>query len=623
MAFDFPSSPNNGETHEINGKIYEYSSVSDTWDIKESVSSTNLTFFKPQDKNDILNGDFQAEVAGSNWEIVGATHNSGDGYTLTATDYLEIRASVVPDTPYTITTISHNALPNAFVKVGTLQDSDDVHLGDNSGSITFTPTTQKVWIKIYRDSEDCGLSSAIMNGKVKELFQVEFAQGDGLRFLADDGNYKKYQTVLDRFAKRVSEHTGSDGSTSSDDLSKFTTSGSYSWSENDIGKKIEITGSLNGNDDMYTIVSFFNVNSVVVSPALHAEETSMDYEIQREREIILGDSSPSKFFTGSGFYRYITAFFNKTLSDINISGGAVNQYFFDPLTNTIALSNASAYATDLDAHIVAGDMIEINGVEREVVSVDYNFSSSDDRIVIDDTSGLIPNSWTSATIKNAIFSQVNYGDFTDINVSGDIIRSTTDSGFLKGTTSTTHTNPIFVASETTLSSTSVGDMKGVGYAHTDASFISTTSGTGEGLYVADGGGTPKIFLNGTTGVMQGEATSAQFADLAEKYTADDDYEPGTVMEIGGTEEVTLYSGGPLAGVVSTDPGFMLNSELEGGVYIALKGRVPCKVQGSVKKGQYVIAFDSGNGCSSDEYLPGRTIGVALSDSVDGMVEVKI
>ena len=88
------------------------------------------------------------------------------------------------------------------------------------------------------------------------------------------------------------------------------------------------------------------------------------------------------------------------------------------------------------------------------------------------------------------------------------------------------------------------------------------------------------------------------------------------------EEVTLYQEGmPLAGVVSTEPGYMLNSELKGGVYVALKGRVPVKIKGSAIKGQYINASKDGYGIASD-IKRDCTIGVCLKDGSD-IVEVKI
>jgi hypothetical protein len=100
----------------------------------------------------------------------------------------------------------------------------------------------------------------------------------------------------------------------------------------------------------------------------------------------------------------------------------------------------------------------------------------------------------------------------------------------------------------------------------------------------------------TARIFRGTATSAQYADLAEKYLPDADYEAGTVVCIGGEKEITASTWGKRAiGVISTNPAYMMNSELEGGVYVALKGRVPVKVIGRIKKGDELIAAN--NGCA--------------------------
>jgi hypothetical protein len=100
--------------------------------------------------------------------------------------------------------------------------------------------------------------------------------------------------------------------------------------------------------------------------------------------------------------------------------------------------------------------------------------------------------------------------------------------------------------------------------------------------------------NITANIFNGTATAARYADLAEKYLADKEYEAGTVVMIGGEKEVTASDVNTRAvGVVSADPAFMMNKDLEGGIYIALKGRVPCKAYGSVAKGDRLIAGPGG------------------------------
>lgn len=96
--------------------------------------------------------------------------------------------------------------------------------------------------------------------------------------------------------------------------------------------------------------------------------------------------------------------------------------------------------------------------------------------------------------------------------------------------------------------------------------------------------------------FNGTATSAQYADVAERYSIDNvRLEPGTVVVFGGKKEITestLPYNTRVAGVISTKPGMMLNSEAgddKTHPYIALVGRVPCKVYGVVMKGDLLVA----------------------------------
>lgn len=101
--------------------------------------------------------------------------------------------------------------------------------------------------------------------------------------------------------------------------------------------------------------------------------------------------------------------------------------------------------------------------------------------------------------------------------------------------------------------------------------------------------------------FSGIATSANYADLAEKYLADTEYTVGTVVTVGGEQEVTASKIGDRAlGVVSSNPAFMMNSELKGGTYIALKGRVPVKVSAPIRKGDKLVAANDGTATASHD-----------------------
>lgn len=120
------------------------------------------------------------------------------------------------------------------------------------------------------------------------------------------------------------------------------------------------------------------------------------------------------------------------------------------------------------------------------------------------------------------------------------------------------------------------------------------------------------------------------ADLAENYVADAEYTPGTVLEFGGEFEVTIAANATnkLAGVVTTNPAYLMNSECVGEFVtgIALQGRVPCKVQGKIRKGDMLISAGNGVAQAAGESLAiGTIIGKALGnfDGISGVIEVAV
>jgi hypothetical protein len=122
-------------------------------------------------------------------------------------------------------------------------------------------------------------------------------------------------------------------------------------------------------------------------------------------------------------------------------------------------------------------------------------------------------------------------------------------------------------------------------------------------------------------LFRGTATAARYADLAEKYLADKDYEVGTVVCVGGEAEVTSTNYGDRAiGVVSANPAYMMNSELEGGTYIALKGRVPVKVTGAVRKGMRLVAANNGTAVAAVPHA-NDVFAIALESSDDTGLKV--
>jgi len=127
--------------------------------------------------------------------------------------------------------------------------------------------------------------------------------------------------------------------------------------------------------------------------------------------------------------------------------------------------------------------------------------------------------------------------------------------------------------------------------------------------------------------FRGVATSALYADLAERYEADDLYDEGTVVVFGGDKEITvtgLRFDTRVAGVISIKPAYRMNEGAgtdETHPFVALKGKVPCKIIGVVKKGDLLTtSHKQGYAISNSNALPYTAFARALEDS-DGSNDI--
>jgi hypothetical protein len=138
----------------------------------------------------------------------------------------------------------------------------------------------------------------------------------------------------------------------------------------------------------------------------------------------------------------------------------------------------------------------------------------------------------------------------------------------------------------------------------------------------------------TTGDITAGNINTPTADLAEMYVADAGYTAGTVVAFGGNQEITISATShstTVAGIVSTDPSYVMNAAQAGEhvLPVALTGRVPCLVVGTIQKGDRLVSSNiTGVATTLDmaQYQPGCIIGKSLenynSDQV-GTIEVAV
>jgi len=176
---------------------------------------------------------------------------------------------------------------------------------------------------------------------------------------------------------------------------------------------------------------------------------------------------------------------------------------------------------------------------------------------------------------------------------------------------------------------SYGDSNVASYLPTYNGAILTT--TTQATTLTTGANTTAGTLTGNWTLSSGSRLQATYADLAERFAADDVYSPGTVVQLGGTKEITAVQyelSEDVFGVISDTAAYLMNAGAGNDTThppVAVSGRVEVKVTGKVLKGQRLVS--AGNGIAraahSGEATAFNTIGRALADKTtdgEGVVE---
>jgi hypothetical protein len=274
------------------------------------------------------------------------------------------------------------------------------------------------------------------------------------------------------------------------------------------------------------------------------------------------------------------------------TGSLSSAVFIGALTGNASTATTAATLTTTRAIEVSGAVTGTANFDGSAAINIVTTATSDPTITL---TGAVTGAGTLTNLGSVSIATTNTADPT-ITLGGDLSGSVTLTNLASGTlTATIAANSVALGTDTTGNYVAAGAVSGTGLSGSasaeGATFTvtsnATSANTASTIVARDGSG------NFTAGVITATATAARYADLAEKYTSDKNYDPGTVLELGGIAEVTQTrrpTSLAIAGIVSTDPAYLMNSDSEG-ISVALVGRVPCKVTGKINKGDILVSSD--------------------------------
>ena len=295
----------------------------------------------------------------------------------------------------------------------------------------------------------------------------------------------------------------------------------------------------------------------------------------------------------------------------NISGANITGTHYGAATGLTSIpganvSGAVSFATTANA--VAG--ANVSGA--------VSFATTANAVAGANVSGTVSSATTSGTVTTAAQPNItSVGTLTSVSVTGN---STT--GGIK-TDNYYYANGVSISFAGSYSNSNVA-----AYLPTYTGQVGTGAAIHYGTTLTTGSNSTAGVITGNWSLTAGSRLNATYADLAEYYEADAIYLPGTVLAFGGNKEVTIAEDGTnkVAGVVSTDPAYVMNMKCKGEhiVALALQGRVPTKVRGTINKGDMLVSGGDGYARPSASPQMGTVIGKALQNFIgEGIIEVAV
>ena len=342
------------------------------------------------------------------------------------------------------------------------------------------------------------------------------------------------------------------------------------------------TSNINGAN-VFTTSS----NQLVPDTAL-TDQVDIGSATNRYNDLYIGSVISGN--NSSNVTQYIKKAGANAILDIGESGAPINNMYVDNLTaSNISGLNIESFGNatnDID-FIYASNIVASNTIVSSTGGIKGNVLSSANVVLIDHVAGT-----------------------SNLSLNGNVIAGTGLSAAAQydGTSDVTFSIDSTVVTETSTDTLS------------NKTFGSTVKASADNTIDIGETGTKFATVHATT--FSGVATSAQYADMAEIYSSDVEYEPGTVVKIGGEKEITQtleHADIEVFGVISSNPAYLMNSEAQGQP-VALAGRVPVKVVGKIAKGERLVSSDVPGvawGVADEDVDIKAIIGRSLEDKEDG------
>ena len=334
-------------------------------------------------------------------------------------------------------------------------------------------------------------------------------------------------------------------------------------------------------------------------------DNTLDFDVADFSITLTGDVTGTGTVTNLGNVSFVT-----TISgDATVLGtDTTGQYATTVAVTGTGLSCTTPNAADGTAYTITSNATNLNTVST-IVARDGSGNFSAGTITASLTGAVSGNATTATTWATGRTITLT-GDVTGVSAAFD------GSGNLSFAT-TIAANSVELGTDTTGSYVQQGTTSGNGISgsvNTEAgtftvSSNATSANTVSTIVFRDGSG------DFSANIMTGTATAARYADLAERYATDKEYAVGSVVVFGGEKEITVSStkmDTRIAGIISANPAYMMNCEAGTDAshpYVALAGRVPCRVVGKIKKGDLLVT--SG--------IPGVAVAAAGDIKVGSMI----